>query len=82
MDTGFLNSQHDFGINAPPKDRILYRRMTTCAPIYDLDFSSLYNDSVKGETLLIYAGNNGPISNYTFKYVLHAQLDGVGYMLR
>jgi len=33
LDSGFLNSHHDFGINAPPSSRFLYRTVTECAPI-------------------------------------------------
>jgi hypothetical protein len=80
MDTGFLNSHHHFGINAPPKDRILYRRVTTCAPIHTRYFGVDYNDSVTGETVLINAGSNA--ANWTFRYVTRAMDDGIGYMLK
>jgi hypothetical protein len=31
MDSGYLDSNDDLGINAPNKDRIQFRRITTCA---------------------------------------------------
>lgn len=33
LDTGYLDSHEHFGINAPPKDRFLYRRKISCAPL-------------------------------------------------
>lgn len=34
FDTGELDTFKVFGINSAPKDRLTYRRITTCAPIY------------------------------------------------
>ena len=33
LDTGLMDSDLVFGINAPPKNRIRFRKVTTCAPI-------------------------------------------------
>ncbi|KAF2142260.1 uncharacterized protein K452DRAFT_200233, partial [Aplosporella prunicola CBS 121167] len=33
LDTGYLNSHHHLGMNAPKDERILYRRVTECAPL-------------------------------------------------
>ncbi|KAF2670197.1 hypothetical protein BT63DRAFT_231540 [Microthyrium microscopicum] len=33
IDTGFLDSHDDFGINSPPEDRVLYRSVQVCAPL-------------------------------------------------
>ena len=33
LDTGLMDSDLAFGINAPPKNRIRFRKVTTCAPI-------------------------------------------------
>lgn len=33
VDTGLIDSNDDFGVNAAPKDRIKYRRVVECAPI-------------------------------------------------
>ena len=35
LDTGDLESHEDLGINASPKDRLTYRRLTTCAVLND-----------------------------------------------
>ena len=33
LDTGLMDSDLVFGVNAPPKNRIVFRKVTTCAPI-------------------------------------------------
>ena len=33
LDTGLMDSDLSFGVNAPPKNRIAFRRVTTCAPV-------------------------------------------------
>ena len=33
LDTGLMDSDLAFGVNAPPKNRIAFRKVTTCAPI-------------------------------------------------
>lgn len=33
LDTGYLDSHNDFGINAAPDDRFAYRSVATCAPL-------------------------------------------------
>lgn len=68
MDSGYINSHYDLGINAIPENRILYRKVSTCAPIYASDFGVLENESTVGETIYMYAGNVGTATNYTFKY--------------
>jgi hypothetical protein len=81
MDTGLLDSHVDFGINAPPENRVLFRRMATCAPIIAGPFAEIRNDSIVGDILYI---NAGPYlgSNWTFSYILRSQIDGFGYSLR
>jgi hypothetical protein len=43
LDTGNLSSHDHFGINAQAKDRITYRKMTTCAPIGSLNYTTSMN---------------------------------------
>lgn len=84
MDTGQLDSHEDFGINAPPKDRIKFRRVCTCAPIrHGSGLATVVNDSTHGEVLYVYAGAQ-PSSqlNYTFVHIPIPNLDGVGYTLQ
>jgi hypothetical protein len=80
MDTGLMNSHLDFGINAAPKDRVLFRRKATCAPIHTIPFATFANTTL-GNTLYINAGPAQGL-NYTLSYLTHAQFDGIGYQLR
>ncbi|GFF34148.1 hypothetical protein IFM46972_04136 [Aspergillus udagawae] len=86
MDTGLLDSQTDFGINARPKDRIKFRRVATCAPVkHGSGLGTARNDSTYGTILYINAGAQysmgQPYLNYTFEYTPTPQLDGIGYTL-
>ncbi|KAF4214795.1 hypothetical protein CNMCM6805_009440 [Aspergillus fumigatiaffinis] len=86
MDTSLLDSQTDFGINARPKDRIKFRRVTTCAPVkHGSGLGTVQNDSTYGELLYINAGlkyyMGQPYTNYTFIYTPTPQVDGIGYTL-
>ena len=40
LDTGYIDSHLHLGINAPPKDRVLFREVLECAPITTQGFSS------------------------------------------
>jgi hypothetical protein len=87
MDTGLLDSQADFGINARPKDRIKFRRVATCAPVkHGSGLGTTRNDSEYGTILYIDAGAQyymgQQYKNYTFAYTPSPQLDGIGYTLR
>jgi hypothetical protein len=81
MDTGRLDSHVYFGINAAPKNRILFRRKATCAPIHGKPFGVAQNGSL-GEVLYIDAGPSVVGLNYTFQYFAHDIDDGFGYQLR
>jgi hypothetical protein len=76
-DTGYIDSNKDLGINAPPEHRIFYRKTTTCAVVDGTNWSSYYvkgpNDILPGDTsIYYYFGPNygynttGPTSEYTF----------------
>lgn len=87
MDTGFLDSHVDFGINAHLRNRIKYRRVTTCAPVkHGSGLATAQNSSEYGFILYINAGGRysegAEDLNYTFSYAPIPSLDGVGYMLR
>lgn len=49
FDTGELDTFKVFGINTAPKDRVTYRRVTTCAPLYLKDIRKV--DTVVDESL-------------------------------
>jgi hypothetical protein len=93
FDTGPIDTHAIFGVNAPPKDRVTYRRRTTCAPLV-LDDISRMESAIDGaisdgeKVQNIYAGpvnfGFGPIdpSVPTFSRKLHAPVTGVGYQLQ
>jgi hypothetical protein len=43
LDTGYIDSHKDLGINSPPKERFLYRSVYKCAPLKMQGFSQVYN---------------------------------------
>lgn len=45
LDSGFLDSNDIFGINAPPQDRVLVRRQATCVPLDTPRYTSYTNSS-------------------------------------
>lgn len=47
LDTGFIDSHHHLGLNTPAEDRVLFRRVTSCAPLETERFkrSAPRNDS-------------------------------------
>lgn len=61
FDTGELDTFKVFGVNSPPNERLIYRRLTTCAPIYVDDIrkvETVADDSrgITEEVENIYAG--------------------------
>ncbi|KAK7192149.1 hypothetical protein PSPO01_01721 [Paraphaeosphaeria sporulosa] len=76
FDTGNLSSHDHLGINTQPKDRIFYRRKTTCAPIMDKGYVTAYNytDAVNA-SLGEFLGSDGDVLDfYDFGGTVH--LDG------
>ncbi|KAI1126267.1 hypothetical protein F5Y10DRAFT_245249 [Nemania abortiva] len=65
IDTGFLNSHYDFGINAPEKERFLFRMALSCAPLKTEGYSERYNVSQDRSYTQYYYGPGGN-NNYTF----------------
>jgi hypothetical protein len=93
FDTGPIDTHEIFGVNAPPKDRITYRRRTTCAPLVLDDISRMEKATVGAGGGLedvenIYAGpvnfGFGSInaSIPTFSRSMRAPVAGVGYQLQ
>jgi hypothetical protein len=93
FDTGPIEKHSIFGVNAPPKDRVTYRRRTTCAPLV-LDDISRTEIAIDGsareveEFENVYAGpvnfGFGPInaSTPTFSRNVAAPVSGLGYQLQ
>ena len=48
MDTGYLDSLDDLGINTAPKNRFQFRMVHQCAPLKTLGYTKDYNDSDYG----------------------------------
>ena len=76
IDTGYIDSHKDLGMNARPEDRFLYRRTTHCAPLVSEGYTSTinYNNSGIPVPYIQYNyGANGPVpqpraGNVTYVY--------------
>jgi hypothetical protein len=72
IDTGFINSHIDLGMNAEPKDRFAYRRVTTCAPLKSEGHRENVNISTNSldipYTAYFYGENLHLGRNYTYDY--------------
>ncbi|KAJ4355598.1 uncharacterized protein N0V89_003618 [Didymosphaeria variabile] len=76
FDTGNMSSHDHLGINAQTKDRILYRRKTTCAPIIDTGFFTSFNyTDIANASLGDFRGSDGDVIDfYNFGGTVH--IDG------
>ena len=65
VDSGFVDSDKDLGINLPPRNRVSFRKVITCVPtLAEENFSSpwveqppalpIYNDAVRGDAFKYY----------------------------
>jgi len=81
MDTGLLDSHVDLGINAEPKDRVNFRKVTTCATLNGTRFGKMENETDSSgrvdKYIRLYFGPLGNISEYT--YLINMDVVGVGY---
>ena len=72
IDTGRINSHSDLGINAEPRDRFDYRRVTSCAPLRTEGYSESVNKTIEGYqvpfTSYLYGKNLHNDANYTYDY--------------
>lgn len=76
MDTGFIDSHYELGINTPEKERLRYRRVTTCSVLDAQSYASEKN----GTPLVTFDyGPSTVAGNYTFSYIKYAVLSAVGY---
>jgi len=60
LDTDYLDSHHDSGLNQTPANRVMYRKVTTCSPLLSTGFSDNAFKPVKGFEHL------GDISVYSY----------------
>jgi hypothetical protein len=86
LDTGYLDSHADFGINAPPEQRFLYRRVLHCAPLVTKGYTSAKVRFGMNYTDYHYSEPSETRSNFTYAYVNRTHPldnpDTVDYTLR
>lgn len=66
LDTGYIDSHNDLGMNSPQNERILFRSVLTCAPLSTEGFSTNLTTETGNYTLYDY-GNTTKGRNYTYK---------------
>lgn len=72
MDTGFMDSLHDLGINTAAKDRFQLRMVHTCAPLKTEGYTEDYNDTEYGAVKRYkYGGVRSIRANLTFTHEVH-----------
>ena len=87
MDTGPIDSHRVLGINAPPSDRITYRKITTCSPITTKGYAKEWNNSNSDSPTYgdrfdrLYLGPIRDVSDYTYEYDEHTTKEMAGYQL-
>lgn len=64
----FVDSHSDLGLNAPPDERINFRRISSCAPIRTDGYSSMYHSSETGMNYSRYYYGPTITVNYTYEY--------------
>lgn len=71
LDTGLLDSNDDFGLNAPPDQRFQYRRRLHCAPLATEGLTSQHNISSDRSYTRYHFGrmtSREITGNYTYEY--------------
>ena len=71
LDTGLLDTHHDFGRNSPPNQRIQYRRTLHCGPLATEGYRFRRYDSPESHTVYYYGplqNTNGSKTNYTARF--------------
>lgn len=64
MDTSMMDSALDFGINAPKRDRVQLRKLTTCLPIHSRGLTTTV--SVTSDDQTVYGQTGDTIVQYNF----------------
>jgi hypothetical protein len=57
LDSGFLDSHYDLGINSPPSGRFLYRTVSTCAPILGEGYTHINASTVPHTMRFVYGAD-------------------------
>lgn len=75
FDTGYLDSHIDFSLNTRPDERVLFRRVTSCAPLKSEGYSNTYSSPVTGLNYTrFYYGSGAKLGeddlglSYTYEY--------------
>jgi hypothetical protein len=68
LDTGYLDSHSDFGINAPIKERFLYRRVMQCAPLVTEGYKRHVNISRQQSVTTYHYSQISQLRNTTVTY--------------
>ena len=85
IDSGWIDSHHDLGINARASDRVQVRLVNTCSVIHYSDLLTVIPDNTTDGAFDFYRFFLGPIvdvSNYTIQYSTHTVNDLVAYTIR
>jgi hypothetical protein len=82
LDTGLLDTNTVFGINAPKQNRLQIRRRATCSPIHARDYVNLTTDASLGVPIWqFFLGPIAGVSDWTYQYNTHTRADIVGYQI-
>jgi hypothetical protein len=79
LDTGYIDSHTVLGLNGPKENRVLYRRVTTCAPINST--GRMIQQSVVGTIEYSYYFGFSDGSASTLDYSKELKYFGLGYYL-
>jgi hypothetical protein len=82
LDTGYLDTDEIFGINAASNDRILFRKVVTCSPIRAEAYLNKSSMDISGFAYWEFdMGPNKNLAPYTYKYDTQTIKDIVGYQV-
>lgn len=76
IDSGYIDSHNHLGLNAPPEERVTWRKVLSCAPIATEGYTSEIDTSVGTVTRYHYGSVGGANSTTDFIYSARA-LDSV-----
>jgi hypothetical protein len=81
IDTGFINSHFDLGINAPPENRFLLRLVTECAPLLNDGYTQVQNSTATTPLIDVLYGPSYQYGKATYQYPNAAPIpvEGKGY---
>ena len=88
LDSGFINSHSDFGINAPPQNRFLYRSVMECAPLRNKGYTQRINVTLGSNSSTPYPvidffyGSTSESSKTTYRYSANRTPGITEYIIR